>query len=95
MQELALLENIQREDLTDYELSEEVVALWDSGNYATKGELAQTLGKTQSFVSKCFTVFKMTDTVKDIIKENNDHISTSVMIELSKVVEDSSNYIGI
>ena len=88
MQELALLENIQRENLTDFELSEAVNTLWDSGNYATKGELAQALGKTQSYISKCFAVIKMSDGVKDIIKENNDNISTSVMIELSKVPQE-------
>lgn len=87
VEELALIENIQREDLSDYEIAMAIVRLWESGKYIQKQELAGAIGKPLSYVSKAFGCLKLDPTIKADIEENKRDIGLSVLEELSRVKE--------
>lgn len=85
--ELALIENIQREDLSDYEIAMAIVRLWESGKYSQKQDLARAIDKPLSYVSKSFGCLKLDPTIKADIEENKRDIGLSVLEELSRVKE--------
>lgn len=85
VEELALIENIQREDLTDYEIAMAIVRLWESGKYAQKQELAKAIQKPLSYISKAFGLLKLDPAIRADIEENNRGIGLSVLEELSRV----------
>ncbi|AXX89311.1 hypothetical protein CKA55_07350 [Arcobacter suis] len=85
VEELTLIENIQRSDLTDFEVAKYICKLWDSGRYAKKSDLANRIGKKDSFVSKAFGSLKLdTEILKDI-EEKKINIPISVMDEIARV----------
>ena len=85
IEELTLIANIQRNNLTDFELAKYICKLWDSGRYAKKSDLANRLGKNDSFVSKAFGSLKLdTEILKDI-EEKKINIPISVMDEIARV----------
>ena len=55
IEELTLIENIQRNDLTDFETAKHIVKLWESGRYEKKSDLAKKIGKSESYISKAFS----------------------------------------
>jgi ParB family chromosome partitioning protein len=63
VQELSLIENIQREDLSDLEKAHFIGKLWDSGLYAHKMDLAKAIGKSQSYISKALGVSTLDDEI--------------------------------
>ncbi len=77
---IQLIENIQREDLTNIEYVNAVVDLWNSNIYTSKNDLAKQLGKSASFVSKCFKVDKSLN-----IDPNN--ISSANLLTISALDE--------
>jgi len=83
--ELALVENIQREDLTDFEKAVHIGKLWASRAYEKKQDLALAIGKTQSYISKAFSSLKLDEEIIADIKEAKHDISLSVLDELSRV----------
>lgn len=83
--EMALIENIQRDDLTDYEIAMAIVRLWESGQYEQKTQLAQAIAKPLSYVSKAFACVNLDETIKSDIEENKSDIGLSVLQELSRV----------
>lgn len=85
VQELALIENIQREDLTDFEKAKFIGQLWASGKYVQKQDLATAIGKRSSYVSKVFSSLKLDSSILNEIEENKNDISLSVLEELSRV----------
>ncbi|MDD3834813.1 MAG: ParB/RepB/Spo0J family partition protein [Sulfurimonas sp.] len=85
VQELALIENIQREDLTDFEKAKFIGQLWASGKYAQKQDLAAAIGKSSSYISKVFSSLKLDSSILDEIEENKNDISLSVLEEISRV----------
>lgn len=85
--ELALIENIQREDLSDYEIAMAIIRLWESGKYKQKQELASAIQKPLSYLSKAFGLLKLDPTIKADIEENKRDIGLSVLEELSRVKE--------
>lgn len=85
VEELALIENIQREDLSDYEIAMAIVRLWGSGKYKQKQELAGAIQKPLSYISKAFGLLKLDPTIKSDIEENKRDIGLSVLEELSRV----------
>ncbi len=85
IEELALIENIQRNDLTDYETAKGVVKLWESGRYAKKSDLAEKLGKKDSYISKAFSTLKLDTSIVEDIEQNNSDISLSVIDEIARV----------
>jgi len=83
--EMALIENIQRDDLTDYEIAMAIVRLWESGQYEQKTQLAKAIAKPLSYVSKAFACVNLDDTIKSDIEEHKLDIGLSVLQELSRV----------
>lgn len=85
VEELTLIENIQRNDLTDFETAKYIVKLWETGRYEKKLDLAKKLGKSESYISKAFSSLKLDDEILEDIEQNNKNISVSVMDEISRV----------
>lgn len=85
IQELALVENIQRDDLTDFEKAKFIGQLWSSDNYASKGELAEAIGKKQPYLSKVFAALKLDDSIIEDIENNKSTIGIEVLQELSSI----------
>lgn len=84
--EIALIENIQRDDLTDYEIAMAVVRLWETGMYPQKKDLARAISKPLSYVSKAFSVVnKLDPEIRADIEENKRDTGLSVLEELSRV----------
>ena len=86
--ELSLVENIQRDDLTDFEKAQFINELWQSGNYPQKQDLASAIGKSQSYISKALGTLKLDDAIVADIKASNHDIGLSVLEEISRVPED-------
>lgn len=85
VEELTLIENIQRNDLTDFEIANHIVKLWKTGRYAKKSDLAKKVGKSESYVSKAFSSLNLDDEILEDIAVNKKDISISVMDEISRV----------
>lgn len=85
VEELTLIENIQRNDLTDFETAKHIVKLWESGRYAKKSDLAKKIGKPDSYVSKAFSSLKLDSEILEDIETNKKDISIGVMDEIARV----------
>ncbi len=83
--ELALIENIQREDLSDFEKAKFISKLWDSGNYAKKQDLAKAIGKSPSYISKALGCLKLDEAILEDLEESKKDVSLSVLEEMSRV----------
>lgn len=82
MMEIALLENLQRENLTSIEEANAYKKLLD--NLAlTQDELAKKLGKSRSHITNMLGLLNLPDEVKNLINENK--ISMSHARVLSKI----------
>jgi len=86
--ELALIENIQREDLTDFEIAKHIVKLWESGKYALKKDLAQAIAKSQSYISKSLGCMKLNDEILKELEDKKLDVPLSVLEEISRIDED-------
>lgn len=84
IQELALIENIQREDLSDFEIAKFIGTLWASGKYALKSDLARALGKKQSYISKAFSCLKLDESIIADLEEAKHDIGLSVLEEIGR-----------
>lgn len=83
--ELNLIENLIRDDLTDYETAVAVVSIWESDKYKTKKELSESLCISNTVLSKYLNIIdNLDDTVQDSISGSKNTISTSVMLEVAK-----------
>jgi len=87
--ELALVENIQREDLTDFEKAVYIGKLWASGNYETKKELSESIGKAQSYISKAFSCLRLDEEIITDLESAKHNIGLSVLEEISRVKDKS------
>lgn len=67
---LALIENLQRENLNFIEESQAYYAVMQSYHY-TQQQLAQTLGKNQSTVANKLRILKLSPVVQKLLIENN------------------------
>lgn len=67
---IALLENLQRKDLTYWEEAEAMQHLIIDHKY-TQEELATKLGKSQSSVANRLRILKLPDSVRNYLQENN------------------------
>jgi ParB/RepB/Spo0J family partition protein len=85
LRELALIENIQRKDLTDLELAKYIGELWATGDYKQKQDLAKAIGKSKTYISKAFSCLKLEDSIITDIEENKHDLSLSVLEELARV----------
>lgn len=85
IQELSLIENIQREDLTEFEIAVHIGKLWKSGKYTQKSELAKAIGKSQSYMSKVFSALKLDEEILKDIEDGKHDIPVSVLDEISRL----------
>ncbi len=85
VQEMALIENIQREDLNDFEKAKFIGQLWDSGKYEAKKDLASAIGKSSAYISKAFSCLKLEPQIIQDIENNLTNIPVSVLDEISRV----------
>lgn len=86
MREIALLENLQREDLTSIELAWAYKGLIDSLNI-TQEELAVKIGKSRSHVTNTLGLLRLPDEVQNMVLENK--LSMGHARVLSKMDDDS------
>src|SRR5207342_2076333 len=70
MLELALIENLQRKDLTPFEESEALHGLADSCGY-THEDLARRLGKSRSAVTESLALLAMPEEVRNLCRLAN------------------------
>ena len=83
-EEIALIENIQREDLSPLEEAEALVRLKDRYDY-TDDDLAGAIGKSRSTVTNYLGITKLPQAIKDECSTSNIGVSKSVLIEISKL----------
>lgn len=86
--ELSLIENIQRDDLSDFDKAQFINELWLSGNYAQKQDLAAAIGKSQSYISKALGTLKLDAVIIADIQETHPSIGLSVLEEISRVPQE-------
>lgn len=84
IQELALIENIQREDLSDFEIAKFIGTLWASGKYDQKSDLARALGKRTSYISKAFSCLRLDASIIADLEEAKHDIGLSVLEEIGR-----------
>lgn len=65
--ELALIENLQRKDLTPFEEAEALHALADRNSY-THEDMARRLGKSRTAITESLALHKMPDEVKQLCR---------------------------
>lgn len=85
VQEMALIENIQREDLSDFEKAKFIGQLWASGKYPHKQDLARAIGKPPAWLSKAFGCLRLDPTIIADIEENKHDIGLSILEEISRL----------
>ena len=79
--ELALIENLQREDLTPLEEAEGYSVLVDEHNM-TQEEVARSVGKSRPAIANALRLLKLPDSVKEYLKDGK--ISASELIAFGK-----------
>lgn len=85
IKELALVENVQRNDLTDFEIAKYISILWDSGEYKKKSDLAAAIGKKPSFISKAFGCLKLDKAILQDLEESQNNVPLTVLEEISRI----------
>ena len=86
MREIALLENIQRENLTSIELAWAYKGIIDS-LHIKQEDLALKIGKSRSHVTNTLGLLRLPDDVQDMVRENK--ISMGHARVLSKLDDDN------
>ena len=80
MLELALIENLQRKDLTPFEESEALQSLATKCNY-THEDMARRLGKSRTAITESLTLNNMPDEVKNLCRLADIH-SKSLLLQI-------------
>lgn len=76
--EMALIENLQRKDLTAFEEAEGLKALADRFGY-THNEIAKKIGKARSSVTETLSINSLPPDVKKLCNEANVHAKTMLL----------------
>jgi ParB family transcriptional regulator, chromosome partitioning protein len=82
--ELALVENLQRQDLAPLEEAEAVAALKARHGYGLD-ELARVLGKARSTVSELLSLDRLPEAVKAEVRAAEPPAAKSVLVELARL----------
>ena len=82
--EIALVENMQREGLQPLEEAEAVDRLMKTHNYSLE-EAGKVLGKAKSSVSELLSVLKLPEDMRDAVRTSERAVSKSALIELAKM----------
>ncbi len=80
--ELALIENLQRQDLNPFEEAEGYLILQEKYHY-TQEQIAKKIGKKRSTVSETIAIAKLPDEIKNLCR-HADINAKSLLIEISK-----------
>ena len=87
---LALVENLQREDLNALELANGLAVLLKQHG-AHQGTLARLIGKSDAYVSRVLSILSLPPSVLDDYPAHRSKVSTETLIEISKAApEDQS-----
>jgi len=70
-EEIALIENIQREDLNPIELGDSYKILYESGYYATQMQIAEKLGVSRTQVTEYMKLASLNPNIKKLLIKNN------------------------
>jgi len=82
--EIALVENIQRDNLTAMEEALYILELQKTGNY-TGGELAHIIGKSPSYISKALRATKLPEHLINAIRGSDRTYGMEIIQELARV----------
>ena len=85
MQSFAIVENLQREDLTPFETALAIDNAMNSGSYKSAGDLARALGKTAPWLSKCRSVLKLSPTILEDIQKEKVKIGLEILVDLQRI----------
>ncbi len=85
--ELALIENLQRQDLPPLDEAEALAALKERYGY-TQEELASALAKAKSTISELLSLNTLPGTLKSEIRQRNEPISKSLLIEIARLEDE-------
>ena len=66
MMEIALLENLQREDLNPFEEANAYIKIMEAKNL-THEELAKVLGKSQSYITNTIGLLRLPENIRDLV----------------------------
>ncbi|HKZ03778.1 MAG TPA: ParB/RepB/Spo0J family partition protein [Pyrinomonadaceae bacterium] len=86
--EIALIENMQRKDLTVWEEADGLLALCERFGY-THEEVARKVGKSRSTVTEALSIATIPKDVREICKQN-DVSAKSVLLQLVRQPDDDS-----
>jgi ParB family transcriptional regulator, chromosome partitioning protein len=86
--EIALIENLQRKDLTPYEESEGLLALKERFGY-THEDIAKKIGKSRSSVTESLIIAGLPDEIKSLCQKANIN-SKSMLLQVAKQSDDAS-----
>lgn len=84
--ELALIENLQREDLTPLEEAEAMARLLASHRY-TQEQLGRILGRKQSTISETLSLAGLPERIKEEYRTSDRPVAKAVLVELARVRE--------
>ena len=80
--EIALIENLQRKDLTPYEEAEGLLALKDRFGY-THEDIARRIGRSRSSVTESLNIAELPDEIKKLCQKANIN-SKSMLLQVAK-----------
>ena len=86
--EIALIENIQRKDLTPFEEAEAIQSLGETFNY-THEELARRLGKSRTSITESLALNSMSDEVKSLCRLA-EITSKSVLVQVARQPDEAA-----
>lgn len=86
--EIALIENMQRKDLTVWEEADGLKALCDRFGY-TQDEVARKVGKSRTTVTEALSLSRIPDEVREICKQG-DITAKSVLLQIVRQPDDES-----
>jgi ParB family chromosome partitioning protein len=81
--ELALIENLQREDLTALEEAEALAQLIERHGYSHR-EVAELLGKSRPYVSNTLALTRLPTQVKDELKRGGRSVSRELLLGVAR-----------
>jgi ParB family transcriptional regulator, chromosome partitioning protein len=86
--EIALIENLQRKDLTPYEESEGLLALKERFGY-THEDIAKKIGKSRSSVTESLIIAGLPDEIKSLCQKSSIN-SKSMLLQVAKQPDSDS-----
>jgi ParB/RepB/Spo0J family partition protein len=81
--EIALIENLQREDLAPLEEAEALAALIERHSYSHR-EIADLLGKSRPYVSNTLALTRLPDAVKGDLRHERSSFSREVLMGIAR-----------